>query len=168
MYSSVSLLVPLRYPNINRSAFVEHKELPTEPSPQSVVPQKFLNAVEHPKSEDAKELQKSQEPLDAVNQIGRGTSEETEAALRQPIKVHLVLTHKISVHVSFACHRNFITFWLLSISGDWVSTSRAVERTEHRKTFKARAQKAKRAARFFWRGRRRGAAKKSEIQVKSY
>lgn len=61
--------------------------LPSEPKPQSIVPKAFLDAVEHPQSSAAKDLKKTIEPLDAVNQIGRGPNNQTEQALTQPIKV---------------------------------------------------------------------------------
>lgn len=66
---------------------MEHKVLPSEPKPQSAVPTQFLEAVEHPQSSAAKDLKKTLEPLDAVNQIGRGPNKQTELALTQPIKV---------------------------------------------------------------------------------
>lgn len=78
---------PIRYPNLDQSAFVQHKTIPAELKPQSVVPEKFLNAIAHPKSDDAKTLEKALDPLNSVNQSGSGTNAETERALQQPIKV---------------------------------------------------------------------------------
>ena len=91
---------PIRHPNLDESAYVQHKIVPEPIEPQSVVPEKFLNAVQHPKSKDAKDLEKTLEGLNSVNQKGSGLNEETEKALNQPIKVRCPISFVIPLSVT--------------------------------------------------------------------
>ena len=85
--SIVNCYQPIRNPNLDESAYMQNEIVPEPIEPQSVVPEKFLNVVEHLKSKDAKDLEKTLDGLNSVNQKGSGLNEETEKALNQPIKV---------------------------------------------------------------------------------
>lgn len=82
---------PLFHPNLDNSVFIAHKELPSAPPPQPVVPENFLEAVEHPSSSAAKKLEESLEPLEAINQIGSGSDQKLETALSKPVQVRVQL-----------------------------------------------------------------------------
>ena len=77
----------MKHPNLGKSAYIVHKEIPEDPEPQSAIPTDFLKAVEHPNSEEAKNLNNKLEHLNQVNQIGSGSDQQVEAALKKPVKV---------------------------------------------------------------------------------
>lgn len=83
-YSTSTLYKPLFHPNLNESVFIDHKEVPESADPQSSVPEKFLEAVEHPKSTAAKDLK---EKVETLNQVGNGPDQQLETALARPVQV---------------------------------------------------------------------------------
>ena len=103
---------PINHPNLDESAYVQHKIIPEPIKPQSVVPEKFLNAVEHPKSKDAQDLEKTLEGLNSVNQKGSGVNEETEKALNQPIKVRYPIVFVMHLSNSY---RNYFQITQLEL-----------------------------------------------------
>lgn len=81
-----SVRVPLKYPKLDTSAYISHKTLPSEPEPQSAVPQDFLDQI-HVKRD----------------QKGGGADPQVEEALQNPVKVsysHVFIVRLTKIGVS--------------------------------------------------------------------
>lgn len=78
-----SIAIPLRYPDLDKSTYIAHKQLPKEIEPQSAVPQTFQDFVANKHTKDTEAFKKSLGPI----QEGAGLDEQTSEALKKPIKV---------------------------------------------------------------------------------
>ena len=86
-YSSTSYnYQPLNYPDLGKSVYIVHKEIPRQKDPEPAIPECFTKAVEKPTSIEAKQLHETLEPLNSVNQTGHG-KDQAEIALAKPVKV---------------------------------------------------------------------------------
>ena len=78
-----SIAIPLRYPDLDTSMYIAHKQLPKDIEPQSAVPQTFLDFADNKKTKDTEAFKKSLIPI----QEGAGVDKQTAAALAKPVKV---------------------------------------------------------------------------------
>ena len=86
-YSSTSYnYQPLNYPDLGKSVYIVHKEIPRQKDPEPAIPECFTKAVEKPTSIEAKQLHDTLEPLNSVHQTGHG-KDQAEIALAKPVKV---------------------------------------------------------------------------------
>ena len=114
----------MKHPNLGKSAYIVHKEIPEDPAPQSAIPTDFLKAVEHPNSEEAKNLNDKLEKLNQVNQIGSGSDSQVEAALKKPVKVGaihfpIILLKFILSSLNRSQNSNSQSFWTDQNNGNW-------------------------------------------------